>query len=164
MWGTETEISEFVYMGQNISTVHTFQLVAFSVCGNHRGIFRLYISYLNFALKWGLFWNSKILELTILIYLSKLEFLSKGKQLIAVQNRENKNFNPTQGKESLLSLYSYACSDYSTFPPPFQTSLLSLYSYTFYCYLISGFFLLFLYFALFFSNNRNYFYSTGWPL
>ena len=42
------------YMVQDISTLHTFQIMEFSVRGNHRhGIFRSY-TYLNFALGWSL--------------------------------------------------------------------------------------------------------------
>ena len=59
----------------------------------------------------------------MLIHLSKFEFHSKGKQIIAAQNIENKNSTSTQGKESLVSLTYYACScSHSFFLPPFQTS------------------------------------------
>ena len=40
----------------------------------------------------------------MLIHLSKFEFRSKGRQIIVVQNIENKNPTPTQEKYSLLSL------------------------------------------------------------
>ena len=40
----------------------------------------------------------------MLIHLSKFEFHSKGKQIVVVQNIENKNPTPTQEKYSLLSL------------------------------------------------------------
>ena len=42
--------------------MHTFEIMAFSMRGNHRrDISRLY-TYLNFALEWSLLLNSKILE------------------------------------------------------------------------------------------------------
>ena len=55
----------------------------------------------------------------MLIHLNKFELHSKGKQIIAAQNIENKNSTPTQGKESLLSLSCYACSDSCGVFPPF---------------------------------------------
>jgi len=49
-------------MVQDTSTLHTFEIMAFSMRGNHRhDISRLY-TYLNFALEWSLLLNSKILE------------------------------------------------------------------------------------------------------
>ena len=76
----------------------------------------------------------------MLIHLSKFEFHFKRKQIIAVQNIENKNSIRTKGN-NLCSHSCYACSDSCTFFQPFQISVFqNLQFFTSHCILFQFFF------------------------